>query len=55
MCNMVMQIKSSGGSEKFRYKITEQGIRLTQISKEIENRVGLDWIRDWSSGLWFNK
>jgi hypothetical protein len=36
------QIKSSGGSEKFVYKITEKGIRLMQISKEIESLVGLD-------------
>ena len=36
------QIKSSGGHEKFVYKITERGFRLMQISKEIENIVGLD-------------
>ena len=38
----ISAIGNSGRSEKFRYKITEKGIRLTQISKEIENRVGLD-------------
>jgi predicted transcriptional regulator len=31
-----------GGSEKFVYKITEKGIRLMQISKEIENIIGVD-------------
>jgi predicted transcriptional regulator len=36
------QIKSGSGNEKFVYKITERGIRLVQISKEIENIVGLD-------------
>ena len=35
-------IKSRDGHEKFLYKITERGIRLMQISKEIENIVGLD-------------
>jgi predicted transcriptional regulator len=35
-------IKSHDGHEKFVYKITERGIRLMQISKEIENIVGLD-------------
>jgi predicted transcriptional regulator len=30
------------GNEKFVYKITEKGICLMQISKEIENIVGLD-------------
>jgi predicted transcriptional regulator len=34
--------KSHGGHEKFVYKITERGIRLMQISKELENIVGLD-------------
>jgi predicted transcriptional regulator len=37
------QIKSSGGSEKFVYKITRKGHRLLQVSKEIENIVGLDY------------
>jgi predicted transcriptional regulator len=36
------QVKSRAGHEKFVYKITERGIRLMQISKEIENIVGLD-------------
>jgi predicted transcriptional regulator len=36
------QIKSCGGHEKNVYKITERGIRLMKISKEIENIVGLD-------------
>ena len=36
------QIKSRSGHEKFVYKITERGIRLMQISKEIENIIGLD-------------
>ena len=36
------QIKGHAGHEKFVYKITERGIRLMQISKEIENVVGLD-------------
>ncbi|MDQ3976099.1 MAG: winged helix-turn-helix domain-containing protein [Thermoproteota archaeon] len=30
------------GNEKLVYKITEKGIRLMQISKEIESIVGLD-------------
>ena len=29
-------------NEKFVYKITERGLRLMQISKEIEDIVGLD-------------
>jgi predicted transcriptional regulator len=36
------QVKSRAGHEKFVYKITERGIRLMQISKELENIVGLD-------------
>lgn len=36
------QIKSSGGNEKFVYRITGKGLRLLQISKEIESIVGLD-------------
>jgi predicted transcriptional regulator len=36
------QSKNSGGSEKFVYKITQKGIRLMQISQEIESLVGLD-------------
>jgi predicted transcriptional regulator len=30
------------GNEKFVYKITGKGLRLLQISKEIESLVGLD-------------
>ena len=30
------------GNEKFLYKITGKGLRLMQISKEIEDIVGLD-------------
>ncbi len=30
------------GNEKFVYKITGKGLRLLQISKEIESIVGLD-------------
>lgn len=30
------------GNEKFVYKITGKGIRLLQVSKEIESIVGLD-------------
>jgi predicted transcriptional regulator len=30
------------GNEKLVYKITEKGLRLLQISKEIESIVGLD-------------
>ncbi len=36
------QIESRHGSEKFVYKITGKGLRLLQISKEIESLVGLD-------------
>jgi predicted transcriptional regulator len=36
------QIKSRGSHEKFVYKITERGIRLMHISKEIENIAGLN-------------
>ena len=36
------EIKSSGGNEKSVYKITGKGLRLLQISKEIESIVGLD-------------
>jgi predicted transcriptional regulator len=32
----------SSGNEKFVYKITGKGLRLLQISKEIESIVGLD-------------
>ena len=35
------QIKSHG-NDKFVYKITGKGLRLLQISKEIESIVGLD-------------
>ena len=31
-----------GGNEKFVYKITGKGLRLLQISREIESIVGLD-------------
>jgi predicted transcriptional regulator len=33
---------TSCGNEKFVYKITEKGLRLSEISKEIESIVGLD-------------
>jgi predicted transcriptional regulator len=36
------QIESRHGNEKFVYKITEKGLHLLQISKEIESIVGLD-------------
>jgi predicted transcriptional regulator len=36
------QIKNTRGNEKFVYRITEKGIRLLQISQEIESIVGLD-------------
>jgi predicted transcriptional regulator len=36
------QVKSRPGHEKFVYKITERGIRLMHISKEIENIAGLN-------------
>jgi predicted transcriptional regulator len=36
------QIKNILGNEKFVYKITGKGVRLLQISKEIESIVGLD-------------
>ena len=32
----------SSGNEKFVYKITGKGLRLLQISREIESIVGLD-------------
>jgi predicted transcriptional regulator len=35
------QIEARHGNEKFVYKITEKGLRLLQISKEIEDIVGL--------------
>jgi predicted transcriptional regulator len=34
--------KQISGNEKFVYKITGKGLRLLQISKEIESLVGLD-------------
>jgi predicted transcriptional regulator len=36
------QIGSSQGNERFVYKITEKGLRLLQISQEIESILGLD-------------
>jgi predicted transcriptional regulator len=36
------QIESRHGNEKFVYKITGKGLRLLQISQEIESIVGLD-------------
>jgi predicted transcriptional regulator len=36
------QIRNNRGNEKFVYKITGKGLRLLQISKEIESLVGLD-------------
>jgi predicted transcriptional regulator len=36
------QIKNIRGNEKLVYKITNRGLRLLQISKEIESLVGLD-------------
>jgi predicted transcriptional regulator len=35
-------IETRHGNEKFVYKITERGLRLLQISNEIESIVGLD-------------
>jgi predicted transcriptional regulator len=35
------QFKNSG-NEKFEYKITEKGLRLLQVSQEIESLIGLD-------------
>jgi predicted transcriptional regulator len=35
------QIGTRQGNERFVYKITERGLRLLQISQEIENIVGL--------------
>ncbi len=37
------QINSIRGSEKFVYKITGKGLRMLEISREIESIVGLDW------------
>jgi predicted transcriptional regulator len=36
------QIRNNRGNEKLVYKITGKGLRLLQISKEIESLVGLD-------------
>jgi predicted transcriptional regulator len=36
------QIRNNRGNEKYVYKITGKGLRLLQISKEIESLVGLD-------------
>jgi predicted transcriptional regulator len=36
------QIQNTRGNEKLVYKITGKGLRLLQISKEIESLVGLD-------------
>jgi predicted transcriptional regulator len=38
----LVEEQQSGGSEKIVYKITEKGVRLLQISNEIESIVGLD-------------
>jgi predicted transcriptional regulator len=34
------EIMNTRGNERFVYKITERGLRLLQISQEIENIVG---------------
>jgi predicted transcriptional regulator len=36
------QVEARHSSEKFVYKITGRGLRLLEISKEIEKIVGLD-------------
>jgi predicted transcriptional regulator len=36
------QIEPRRSNEKFVYKVTEKGLRLLQISQEIESIVGLD-------------
>jgi predicted transcriptional regulator len=36
------QVEARRSSEKFVYKITGRGLRLLEISKEIENLIGLD-------------
>jgi predicted transcriptional regulator len=36
------QIESRHGNDRLVYKITEKGLRLLQISQEIESLVGLD-------------
>jgi predicted transcriptional regulator len=36
------KIQARHGNERFVYKITEKGLRLLQISQEIESIVGLD-------------
>jgi predicted transcriptional regulator len=36
------QIKDNRGNEKLVYKITNRGLRLLEISNEIESIVGLD-------------
>jgi predicted transcriptional regulator len=37
------QIEARHGNERFVYKITGKGLRLLQISHEIESIVGLGW------------
>ena len=39
----LLQTEASG-NEKSLYKITEKGLRLLQISQEIESLIGLDWL-----------
>jgi predicted transcriptional regulator len=36
------QIRNNRGNEKLVYKITNRGLRLLEISNEIESIVGLD-------------
>ena len=38
----LVEEQQRGGSERIVYKITEKGVRLLQISNEIESIVGLD-------------
>ena len=38
------QQTEASGNEKSLYKITEKGLRLLQISQEIESLIGLDWL-----------
>jgi predicted transcriptional regulator len=34
-----LQIKNNNGKKKFNYKITEKGLRLLKIAREIENLI----------------
>jgi predicted transcriptional regulator len=43
------QIRNNRGNEKFVYKITGKGLRLLEISNEIESIVGLDSLTNYSS------